>query len=209
LTSLGHPSKFQRVLRLASLLQRHRLLESHQTLHDVWPSPGLIHYIYNFGGSCPLTEICPVQNSLYTQVLCSHILAALLHGTPAAGVSQTLRCGTRNGITKLSQRAPPIIGRAAIALGIGPHSSIVIIVIVRPHCSTTYVDAAYSYRPSSVVCWSICQSVTLVSPAKTAALIELPFGLRTWVGPGNHVLDGGPDPPWEVANFWGRMGVPL
>ena len=56
---------------------------------------------------------------------------------------------------------------------------------------------------------SVCRSVTLVSPAKTAAPIELPFGLRTWVGPGNHVLDGGPDPPWEGANFWGRMGVPL
>jgi len=29
-----------------------------------------------------------------------------------------------------------------------------------------------------------------VSPAKTAAPIEMPFGLRTRVGPGNHVLDG-------------------
>jgi len=27
---------------------------------------------------------------------------------------------------------------------------------------------------------SVGQSVTLVSPAKTAAPIELPFGLRTW-----------------------------
>jgi len=51
---------------------------------------------------------------------------------------------------------------------------------------TTYVDAVYCYRLSSVV----CQSVTLVSPAKTAELIELPFGLRTCVGPGNHILDG-------------------
>ena len=51
------------------------------------------------------------------------VLAALLHGTPAAGVSQTLRRGTRNGITELSQRAPPIFGWATIALGIGPHSS--------------------------------------------------------------------------------------
>jgi len=50
-----------------------------------------IHYIYIFGGSCPLTEFCPVQNSLCVQVLRSHILSALLHGTPAAGVSQTLR----------------------------------------------------------------------------------------------------------------------
>ena len=72
--------------------------------------------------------------------------------------------------------------------------------IFRPHRSTTYVDAAYSYRPSSMV----CRSVTLVSPAKTAAPMELPFGLRTWVGPGNHVLDGDPDPPWEGANFWGE-----
>ena len=39
--------------------------------------------------------------------------------------------------------------------------------------------------------------------------IEMPFGLRTWVGPRHHVLDGGSDPPWEGANFWGRMGVPL
>jgi len=43
--------------------------------------------------------------------------------TPSAGVSQTLRRRTRNGITDLSQRAPPIFGRAAIMLGIGPHSS--------------------------------------------------------------------------------------
>jgi len=44
--------------------------------------------IYIFGGSCPLTEYCHVQNSLCVQVLPS-ILAALLRGTPAAGVSQT------------------------------------------------------------------------------------------------------------------------
>jgi len=39
------------------------------------------------------------------------------------------------------------------------------------HHSTTYV-AAYCYRPSSVV----CRSVTLVSPAKMAESIEMPFG---------------------------------
>jgi len=77
--------------------------------------------------------------------------------------------------------------------------------VVRPHRSTTYVDAAYSYRPSSVV----CRSVTLVSPAKTAAPIELPFGLRTWVGPGNHVLDGGPDAPMGRGKFLGENGRPI
>jgi len=44
-------------------------------------------------GLLPLTEFCPVQNSLYVQVLRSPILAALLHGIPALGISQTLRCG--------------------------------------------------------------------------------------------------------------------
>jgi len=67
---------------------------------------------------------------------------------------------------------------------------------------------AYSYRPSSVVCRSVGLSVTLVSPAKTAAPIELPFGLRTWVGPGNHVLDGDPDPHGK-GQFLGENGRPI
>jgi len=41
---------------------------------------------------------------------------------------------------------------------------------------------------------SVCRSVTLVSPVKTTEPIEMPFGFRTRVGPGNHVLDGDPDP---------------
>jgi len=118
----GTPANFD---GFASLLLR-RSTEANQTLHDVWPSPGLLHYIYTFWGSCPLTDCFPVQNSLYVQVLRSRILAALLHGTPV-GVSQTLRRGTRNGITELSQRVPPIFGRAAITLGIGPHFSCIII----------------------------------------------------------------------------------
>jgi len=69
-----------------------------------------------------------------------------------------------------------------------------------------YVDAAYSYRPSSVVCRSVCHTS---EPCKTAAPIELPFELRTWVGPGNHVLDGVQIPPMGRGKFGGRMGVPL
>jgi len=68
-------------------------------------------------------EFCPVQNSLYVQVLRSPVLSALLHGTPAAGVSQTSRRGTLNGIMEISQTAPPMFGWAAITLGIGTHSS--------------------------------------------------------------------------------------
>jgi len=51
--SLGHLSKYQRVSVLASLLQRRRSLEADKTLHNVWPSPGLVHYTFIFGGSCP------------------------------------------------------------------------------------------------------------------------------------------------------------
>jgi len=121
----GTPPNFNGFRVLPSLLQRRRLPEVNETLHDVWQSPGLVglHYIYTFSGVLALTEFCSVQNSLYVQVLRSPILAALLHGTPAASVSYTLRRRTRNGITELSQRAPPIFGRAAITLGIGPHSS--------------------------------------------------------------------------------------
>ena len=61
--------------------------------------------------------------TLHPSLPLSYILAVLLHGTSAAGLSQTLRRGTRNGITELSQRAPPIFGWAAIRLGISPHAS--------------------------------------------------------------------------------------
>jgi len=117
------PTNFTGFRVLASLLQRRRSPEANQTVHDVWPSLALVqvHYIYIVGDSCPLTEFCLVQNSLCVQVLRSPILAALVHRNPAAG--QSLRRGTKNGITELSQRAPPIFGWAAITLGIGPHSS--------------------------------------------------------------------------------------
>jgi len=55
LASLGHPSKFQQ----ASCLGFNTAPTSlNQTLHNVWQSPGLVHYIYIFRGSCPLTEFC-------------------------------------------------------------------------------------------------------------------------------------------------------
>jgi len=55
---------------------------------------------------------------------------------------------------------------------------------------------------------SVGLSVTLVSPAKTAELIEMPFGLRTLLAPGNHVLDW-VQIPMGRDNFLGEKGVPL
>ena len=62
-------------------------------------------------------------------------------------------------------------------------------------------------------CQSVCQSglfVTIVSPAKMAEPIEMPFAVWTRVGPRNHVLDGGrPDPQLEEAILSEENGGPL
>jgi len=92
----GAPAKFNGFRVLASLLHRRHPPEVNQTLHDLWPSPGLVHHIYIFGGSYPLTEFCHVQNSLCVQILRFPILAPLLHGTPAVGSAKV--CGVVQGM---------------------------------------------------------------------------------------------------------------
>ena len=62
-------------------------------------------------------------------------------------------------------------------------------------------------RATPIVTDHVGLCVTVVSPAKTAEPIVMPFGLRTRVGPGNHVLDGGTDPPMRRGNFEERRGV--
>jgi len=57
---------------------------------------------------------------------------------------------------------------------------------------------------TDLVAWSVGRSVTLVSPAETAEPFKMPFGLRTWVGPGNHVLNGGSDPHMRRGSFKGE-----
>ena len=67
----GTPANFNGFRVLTSLLQQRRSTEANQTLHNVWP---WLHYIYIFGGCCPVTEFCQVQNSLCVlQVLRSPI----------------------------------------------------------------------------------------------------------------------------------------
>jgi len=80
--------------------------------------------IYTFWWLFPLTEFCHVQNIHFaskSRVLLHwqrHCTALQLRA-----LAKLLRRGTRNGITELSQTAPPIFGWAAITLGIRPHSS--------------------------------------------------------------------------------------
>jgi len=49
----GTPANFNGFRLLASLLQRRRSAEANQILHDVWPSPEVVHYIYVFGALAP------------------------------------------------------------------------------------------------------------------------------------------------------------
>ena len=48
-----------------------------------------------------------------------------------------------------------------------------------------------------------------MSPAKTAEAIEMPFGLRTWLGPRDHVLNGGSDPLMGRGKFGEKNGRPI
>jgi len=79
-----------------------------------------------------------------------------------------------------------------------------------PHRSTTYVlhmRLIVTDRVAWSVGRSVCRSVTVVNPTKTVEPIKMPFGLRTLVGPRNHVLDGGPDPPMRRGDVEGK-GMP-
>jgi len=101
LASLGHPSKFQRASRLgfvrptAPTSLNGGQTNSTQCLAISWASTLCIH----FGAFTPNGSL-PVPGAKFTLrpslAFSCNILAALLHG------SQTLRRGTRNGITELS-----------------------------------------------------------------------------------------------------------
>jgi len=58
--------------------------------------------------------------------------------------------------------------------------------IAKPFQQFAYCVRCYN----SVVCPSLCQSVTLVHPAKAIGRNEMPFGMETHVVPSNTVLQG-------------------
>jgi len=70
------------------------------------------HNMVNFGPQ--VAEINPVVWGTHANFNGFRVLAALLHGSQYWASAKLCR---------VEQRAPPIFGRAAITLGIGPHSS--------------------------------------------------------------------------------------
>jgi len=55
----GTPANFNRFRIMALLLHRRRWTEVNQTLHDVWPSPGLVHCILHFRELLPRSAFLP------------------------------------------------------------------------------------------------------------------------------------------------------
>ena len=124
----GTPSNFNELRVLASLLHQCHSTEVNQTLHDVCHLLGWYIIYTCFGGSYLLTEFCQVQNSLCVQFLHSphwqRYCMALEQWASAK------LCGMVQGIelrnfrsSAFSTEGAIYIPKAAITLGIGPHSS--------------------------------------------------------------------------------------
>jgi len=82
-----------------------------------------LYTIYTFSEALPLDGISLRAKFTLRPRLAFSYIDSVTARHSSSGVSLTWRRGTRNGITELSQMAPPIFGWAAITLGIGPHSS--------------------------------------------------------------------------------------
>ena len=85
--------------------------QSEKNLLNIDTSSTCPHNMVNFG--LLMAEICWRVWGTPSNFNGFRVLAALLHGTLAVGVSQTLRRSTEG--------ATHIFGRAAITLGTGPH----------------------------------------------------------------------------------------
>jgi len=92
--SSRHHSKFQSVSRLRFVTAPTSLNGGHQNFAGCLALSCASTLYIHFWGSCRLAEFFQLQSSLCVQVLRSPILAALLHGTRAAAVSQTSWHGT-------------------------------------------------------------------------------------------------------------------
>jgi len=122
----GTPANFNGFHALPSLLQRCRSLEASQTLHDVWPSPRLVHYIIHFRGSCPWRNFarCKIHSAskscvlLYWQRFCT-----ALHQRPSAKLCDVVQGMELRNFRGGRHLYMYIFGWAAITSGIGPHSS--------------------------------------------------------------------------------------
>jgi len=98
-----------RVSRLGFVTAATSLNGSQPNFHDVWPSPGLVHYIYIFGGSWPWRNFARCKIYFASNLALSYYWQR--YCTALEYWASATLCG-------IDQRAPPIFGRAAITLGL-------------------------------------------------------------------------------------------
>jgi len=119
----GIPANFNGFRVLASLLQRRRSPEANQTLHDVWPSPGLVRYIH-FRGLFPPNGVLPGAKSTLSSS------CVLLYWQRYCTALQQCASAKRCGVMVSSRN------RAAIQFDTGrPNSVVTLIPVYRPSVS--------------------------------------------------------------------------
>ena len=189
----GTPANFNEFRVFASLLHLRHSTEVNQTLHDFGLSWAGILYMH-FWGLLSLTEFFQVQNLLCLQVLRYPILATLLYGTRAVGVSRTLRRGTRMQLWNFRRRRHQYSAERP-----SRWASTHILVIGRPFVKRF----ALCYR--SVICLS-CPVLSCLSCLSVSDVgVLLPNGWtdrdKTW--------RAGRPRPWPHCVKWGPTSPPL
>jgi len=183
------PVNFNRFRILATLLHPRRSTEVNQTLQDVSPSPGLVHYIYIFGGSCPLTEFCHVKNSLYVETLHSPILAVLLHSTRAVSVSQTLHRGifTRQGGHPVRHWEVELF-------------SFVFFILTTGHMHLTASFCRYAVILCNIAVNYVCIAIESARCVCTKTILFIIFVCHWWLGIRKSIRH---DPACKKIEWWG------
>jgi len=121
----GTRANFNRFRVLASLLQRRRSPEANQTLHDLWPSPEMVHYIYIFGGFCPSDGILPRAKFTLRPSLAFSYIGSVTAWHSSSGPQPNFAVWYKEwNYGTFADGATYIFGRAAIRMAIGPHSSL-------------------------------------------------------------------------------------
>jgi len=100
------PANFNGFRVLASLLQRRRLTEVNQTLQDVWPSPGLVHYIciFWFRVLLPSDRILPHTNFTLRPILAFSYIGSVTARHCSSGCQPNFAAWYEEWITDLRRR---------------------------------------------------------------------------------------------------------
>ena len=138
-------------------------------------------------------------------------LRRALASVPTAEFASCHQQGCANSKTLLHQN-PPVRNWGA-SYGYNGHKNSCCLLynlrIFRPHCSTTYVDAACCYRLSSVVCLSVGLSVCHSSePCKNGCTNQDAIRAENLSRPKEPCIRWGSRSPMGKSNFEGGRGVP-